>query len=476
MPRRKSKPSTPEPQSRILRQVAATLRRRPMLDRAGWYEPLPVPTESSTRQGAALRLAVGTTGANTFALAIGEDLETGEPCFSDPFSDYPAIKSPTRCVIGDVGSGKSSNEKTCGVMRPLMVGRRVAVVDKKDQGGEGEYTPLARALGVEPIRFALDGTGTKINILDTQIGTTVKPGGAATQNQLLRAVAAQALGRELNQREGKALEVARRLAVKQARSRGQIADVRDLVPAMLNPSKESAAEAVTSVDNLREFGRDVAYALNMMVDDHLTGLVDGPTDQRIRLNDSLTVFDISALPDSGPAVPIAMAIINTWLSNVLVEQETPVPTHFVVEEGWHLVSGAFAEVAQRNSKLARGKGLAPEYAIHHLADIDKSSPAMAMIREAGHVALYRQSRSDDAEACVEAFNLPGETKQRLMNLPDGTFIFVQTGRPPRLIQHLRSRIERELTNTDAVMTSTATMADLHQGEADRAADLVGAAQ
>jgi hypothetical protein len=99
-----------------------------------------------------------------------------------------------------------------------------------------------------------------------------------------------------------------------------------------------------------------------------------------------------------------------------------------------------------------------------------------MIREAGHVALYRQSRSDDAEACVEAFNLPRETKQRLMNLPDGTFIFVQTGRPPRLIQHLRSRIERELTNTDAVMTSTATMADLHQGEADRAADLVGAAQ
>jgi hypothetical protein len=44
------------------------------------------------------------------------------------------------------------------------------------------------------------------------------------------------------------------------------------------------------------------------------------------------------------------------------------------------------------------------------------------------------------------------------------------------VQHLRSRIERELTNTDAVMTSTATMEDLLAAEAQpRAADLVGAA-
>ncbi|HEY3514530.1 MAG TPA: hypothetical protein VGL36_35450 [Kribbella sp.] len=476
MPRKKQGDDVQKPPKGLRQIAAATLRRRPMLDRAGFYEPLPEPVESSTRQAAALRLAVGTTGTSTFALAIGEDLETGEPCFSDPFSDYPAIKSPTRCVIGDVGSGKSSNEKTCGVMRPLLLGRRVAVVDKKDQAGEGEYTPLARALDVEPIRFAVDGSGTKINILDQRIGTTARADGAATQNQLLRAVAVQALGRELGPREGKALEVARRLAVRQARDEGKIADIRNLVPAMLRPTEDSASAADTSIDELREYGRDVAYALGTMIDDHLTGLVDGPTDPRIQLNDSLTVFDISALPDSGPAVPIAMAIINTWLSNVLMAQNQPVPTHFVVEEGWHLVSGAFAEVARSNSKLARGLGLAPEYAIHHLADIEKSSPAMAMIREAGHVLLYRQSRSDDAEACVEAFNLPRETKQRLMNLPDGTFIFVQTGRPPRLVQHLRSRIERELTNTDAVMTSTATMEDLHAAEAQRRDDdLVGVA-
>ncbi|MFI5736172.1 hypothetical protein ACIA49_39020 [Kribbella sp. NPDC051587] len=469
------KPAPETPVRRIVQVAAATLRRRPLLDRAGWYEPLPEPVESSTRQAAALRVAVGSSGANTAALAIGEDLETGEPCFSDPFSDYPAIKSPTRCVIGDVGSGKSANEKTCGVMRPLLLGRRVAVVDKKDQGGQGEYTPLAHALNIEPIRFALDGTGTKINILDPEIGTTSSQA-AATQNQLLRAVAAQALGRELRQREGKALEVARRQAVHEAKIDKKVADIRSLVPAMLNPTRESAEQAVTSVDQLREFGRDVAYALNIMIDDHLTGLVDGPTDPRIQLNNSLTVFDISALPDSGPAVPIAMAIINTWLSNVLAAQAMPVPTHFVVEEGWHLVSGAFAEVARSNSKLARGKGLAPEYAIHHLSDIDKASAAMAMIREAGHVLLYRQSRADDAEACVETFNLPRESKQTLMTLADGTFIFVQTGRPPRLIQHLRSQIERELTNTDAVMTSTATMSLTTQEPVPVTPQLVGAVQ
>ena len=63
-----------------------------------------------------------------------------------------------------------------------------------------------------------------------------------------------------------------------------------------------------------------------MIEDDLAGLIDGPTSENIRLNSGLTVFDVSLLPEDGPALPIVMTIINTWLANTLYRQTTPVPT------------------------------------------------------------------------------------------------------------------------------------------------------
>ena len=67
------------------------------------------------------------------------------------------LESPNVVYIGDLGQGKSSAMKTWGVLRQLILGRRIVVIDKKyqiDRRG-GEYTPLAEVLGVVPTRFRI---------------------------------------------------------------------------------------------------------------------------------------------------------------------------------------------------------------------------------------------------------------------------------------------------------------------------------
>lgn len=450
--------------------------RRPWLERAGFYEVTSRGIPSTTRQAEALRFGVSVRAGSERALVLGVDLDTGEIVFSDPVSDYAMPDGPrstTRLALGDVGSGKSTHLKINGVLRPLLLGRRVAVVDKKLQSGqpgdaEGEYGYLARRLGVEPLRFATDGTGLRINVLDRAIAVRGRATDtAAGQTDLLRAILAEALGRPIHEREGKAVRVAHATALEKAQARGRTADVRDLIPALLQPT---GSEDVTGPE-LRAWGLDCAFALERMVEEDLAGLVDGATDPRVELTGALTVFDISALPEDGPATPIAMAIINTWLANTLRQQAATIPTHFAVEEGWHLVQGSFGRVARRNSKLARGLGLVPEYALHHLSDIPVESPAMAMCREAGHVLMFKQAIRDDANAAADTYNLPEGAADILMDLPVGTALLWQSGRRPRVIQQVRSRFEQDVSNTDAALLSKATMRDLGEEVDDAEADL-----
>jgi hypothetical protein len=52
-------------------------------------------------------------------------------------------------------------------MRPLILRHRRAVVfDKKNERGEGEYSPIVREFNGDHIKFAMDGTGVIFNILD----------------------------------------------------------------------------------------------------------------------------------------------------------------------------------------------------------------------------------------------------------------------------------------------------------------------
>ncbi len=91
---------------------------------------------------------------------LGRDLYGGSFLY-DPFALYErrVLTNPNMLVIGEVGAAKSSLVKTY-CYRQAVFGRRAWIGDPK-----GEYEPLARALGVEPIKLVPGGT-VKLNPLD----------------------------------------------------------------------------------------------------------------------------------------------------------------------------------------------------------------------------------------------------------------------------------------------------------------------
>jgi hypothetical protein len=449
------------------------LRRRRWLDRARYYEPSYAGMKTTTRQAEALNIAMAGPPSSHQGLFVGQDTVSGQMVLHDVFQAYEdgLLTSPNFVVIGDVGKGKSSLLKTWAVLRPLiMAGRRAVVIDKKlqrwaDGTRSGENTQLARFFGAEPVAFRIGDGGSCINPLDPAIAALVderqddedgrsaevdgqRPAG---QSMLIRGILHRALDRPLTPREGKAVREAHRAALELGARQERQATLRDVHDALLHPRTEAADRAVTTALELREWGRDAAYELDRLIEDDLRGLIDGPTTPNVRLNSQLTVFDVSRLPEEGPALPVVMTIINTWLSNLLANEERRWRTHFVVEEGWHLVAGPTAKVFRRNWKLARGLGLSNGVAIHHISDVPEDSPAIALLKEAETIFIYGQARHNDAEECMRLFGLPSVTGDVIRQLPKGVCLMKVGARPPLMVRHLRSEIEAELTNTDAAM-------------------------
>ncbi|MGY4542565.1 hypothetical protein ACVWY0_002489 [Arthrobacter sp. UYNi723] len=446
----------------------------------GYYDPAAPGVLSSTRQMEFSHMAIASPPTSHRGLVFGIDAGSGWMVVHDPFTSYGnELESPNVCFIGDLGQGKSSAMKTWAVLRQLILGRRVVVIDKKyqlDQNG-GEYTSLAQELGITPVKFMVGGGGARINILDPRIAARLHEDNhddtalstPAGQSMLVRAVVEEALGRPLQPKEGKAVRMAHKQALRAAATAGEVAHVRHVLTALYAPDKDAATASGLTVEELRQWGQDPAFELERMIEDDLAGLIDGPTSEEIALNAGLTVFDVSLLPEDGPALAIVMTIINTWLANTLYRQTEPVPTVLVIEEAWHTVQGSVAKVTRRNTKLSRALSLSCMFAFHHISDIPEDSPAIAMLKECGTVLLYKQQKSADALACEEMFNLPYGSASSISALVKGTCMFKIGSLDPFVAIHVRSPLEVELTDTDKAMKSTGTMDSAEQSALEEAA-------
>src|SRR5215213_4441200 len=139
---------------------------------------------ATTANAQAIYPFVAESGLGGRGALIGLDLH-GAAFTYDPFVLYEqrVISNPNLFVAGEVGSGKSSLVKTY-LFRQAVFGRIPWVADPK-----GEYAPLARALGAEPIQLAPGG--------DVQLNPITREAGWDGQLNLLRALASGALERRL---------------------------------------------------------------------------------------------------------------------------------------------------------------------------------------------------------------------------------------------------------------------------------------
>jgi type IV secretory pathway VirB4 component len=395
---------------------------------------------------------------DTPGVVIGRDA-LGRVVRFDPFQLYQAgrLHGPNMLVLGDIGYGKSALVKLY-LYRQALFGYVPLVTDVK-----GEYDRLCSALGVTPIRFARGGQ-LRLNPLDEAVA-------GGSRLALLRSIGELLLGRSLRPREDAALELAWKW-LEQAAKRRRQPTVGDVVARLLRPDSEAAAGLEATLEELVEWGRDLAFALRRLVSGDLAGLFEEPTSPGLALDGPMVSINLSQIPDQ--AKPILMACVGTWLRRQWAR--TDGTRRIVVqEEAWHLLaSPGVAELAQANFKLARQYGVQNILVMHHLGDLRAAGDAGTRTAElaAGLLAdtatrvLYHLDPGE-VHASADLLGLNQAQRQVVPQLQRGSGLWL-VGQRSYVVHHLLATDpgspERWIVDTDDAMLGTANQAVLDPSE------------
>jgi hypothetical protein len=394
-------------------------------------------------------------GAAVPGVYIGRDLYGGAWMY-DPWTrcQTGALPGTNMVVLGDINYWKSSLAKTY-IYRQVLHGRQAWVIDIK-----GEYWPLARALGVTPIRLHPGG--------DVRLNALTARGGREGQLKLLRSVAKAALRRELTPEEDAGLRVA--LETVDEESGTDEPTLPMVVDALLHPREAmvKGVSAVSSVD-FAEANRQSALALQRLCEGDLKGMFDGPTTEGLDLDASLVVLDMSAIPDSA-ALGILMTCAAAWLQAILQERKEAAEFEgrespkliLVVEEGWRVTGDiGIAEWLQSCFKLCRALGIQVLLIVHRIVDLGAAGAAgsrearicESLLGDAGTIVIYRQPH-DQQDLLRSRVGLSETLAELTTTLGQGEAVWV-VGPERSLVRHRSSEIERGFVYTDWRMVEQA---------------------
>lgn len=417
----------------------------------------PAAHQATTAQLQALYPFLMQQGLGDEGTYIGRDRFGGSFCY-DPWALYRrgVLTNPNVVVIGQLGRGKSALVKSF-LWRQLIFGRHAWVVDPK-----GEYGPLAEACGAAPIRIAPYGPW-RLNPLDPPpapgAAADDRPARGATavirrQSELLCTLAAASLGRDLQPAERTAAD----LALRAVAARTAAPTLPQIVSALLEPDRASAASVRTDVAGLAADGRPVALELRRLVQGDLAGMFDAPTTPGIRLDGSVVVLDLSALYGSG-ALGILMTCATAWLQSVLCGGDG-VKRLVVVDEAWAILSNlAIARWLQATFKLSRSFGIVNIAVVHRLSDLraaggdgsEQQRLAEGLLADSETRIVFGQS-SAEAESAAGLLGLTSTEQRILIGLPRGVALWKVANRS-FVVEHRLGAGEIHLVDTDRAMSS-----------------------
>jgi hypothetical protein len=428
------------------------------------------PVRTSSNQAEAIYLPTAAPGLGDSGVIIGREVYSGKGYIYDPFQLYgQQLPAPHWLVLGESGNGKSSLEKTYVLRQLRFKDRQVVVLDAQGEDGVGEWNLIAQALGVTPIRLdphhrggeGQRGSGTRLNPLDPAITLT-------GQLALLRTIIEVALGHSLDERSGYALKAAH-ATVRADALRADVQPIlHDIVEALRDPKPIAAEEMNVRLDEVRDWGLDVALVLDRLVDGDLAGMFDGPTSIGVDLDSPLIVFDLSTIDRNSIAMPILMAIVGVWLEHTWIKPDRK-KRIFLVEEAWHIInSPSVAQLFQRLLKFGRRLGLSFVAVVHHLSDVvdgAAAKEATAILKMASTRTIYMQ-KSDEARATGRVLGLPRWAVEIIPTLSPGIAVWDVNG-DVQVVKHIVTEIERPLVYTDRAMTeSSAGLPEESEDDAD----------
>jgi type IV secretory pathway VirB4 component len=419
---------------------------------------------STSTSACGLYPAVGAAGMDPRGVIIGREAYSGKAYIFDPFVLYdPAARirlpSPHVLVLGKSGHGKSALEKTYVLRQLRFRERNFLVLDAQGEDGAGEWDSIARELGITPIRLvygdAEGGDAVRINPLDPRIPPE-------HQFKVLVSMIEILTGSAIDSQMKFALSVAHKSAVAASGSQQRAVVLSDILNALTSPAEALLGRQPVSAQELVEWGQPPALALDELCNPNrdLAGLFDGPTTTGIDLDARLIVFDLTKLPREGQAMPLLMAVIAPWIRFGWIKPDDNIKRTLIVEEAWHILSHRpVARLFEELVRYGRRLGLSFVAVLHHLGDLilAEAPEAAAILKLTATRILYHLDR-DEAEVTCDYLGLPGWCRNAL---PDGANVLApgnaiwQVGSRVNLVQHIRTKVEIRLTDTNRRMTERA---------------------
>ncbi|MFD9484159.1 VirB4 family type IV secretion system protein [Streptomyces sp. NPDC059991] len=416
------------------------------------------PLRTSTAQACGLYPAVGSPSSDPRGVIIGREVYSGKAFIYDPFVLYnpdarERLASGHVMVLGKSGHGKSALEK-CYVLRQLRYRERAFVVlDAQGEDGFGEWDAIARAVGVKPIRpvYGGHGEGVRLNPLDARIP-------AAHQFAVLCGMV-EIIGGPPSAETRFVLSVAHRAALERAGRENRSAVLSDIHDALTRPGPAALGQREVSEEQMLRWGQPASLALDQLcaTDRELAGLFNGDTTADIDLDAKLIVFDLSALPREGQAMPLLMSVIGPWLRWGWIKPDDNVKRTLICEEAWHILSHRpVARLFEEFLRFGRRLGLSFWAILHHLDDsrLAEAPEAETILKLTATRVFYHMDRHE-ADVVGAYFQLPDGAREAIADgasrCAPGKAVW-QVGQRVQLVEHIRSRTEIALTNTNAKMT------------------------
>jgi type IV secretory pathway VirB4 component len=355
-------------------------------------------------------------------------------------------------ILGKSGQGKSALTKTYVLRQLRYRDRAFVVLDAQGEGSVGEWDTIAGAYGTTPIRLTYGErgpAGIRINPLDPAIPAEHQEAVIVSQIEIL-------IGTELDPDAKFAVHVALAAANATAKAEGRVTVLGDVLTALTAPEPAQLGERLCDAEELGQWGLQAAFAINRLVKGDLAGLFDGPTSDSIDLTGRLVVFDMSRLPREGPAMPLFMAVIGTWLRFGWLNSADTVKRTLIVEEAWHILSHRpVARLFNELIRYGRRLGLSFIAVAHHLSDLNlKDIPEAESILKLTATRVIYHLQGEDADRVADYLGLPAWAREAIKDASNlcapGNAVWSLAG-VNQLVEHLRTAKERELTDTDTRM-------------------------
>lgn len=391
-------------------------------------------------------------GLGSAGILIGQDAWSGTAFCYDPWVLYSqgVLTNPNIFLAGQIGRGKSTLAKSLA-LRCIAFGRRVYVPGDP----KGEWSAVATALGGQVIELGI-GRPARLNPLDEgprpsrSDNTTWRAQVGQRRMSLLAALGEATLGRSLRSTERSALDA--------GLAHASAASITPVLPAVVESLFEPDQPwRGSTINQLRDDGREVAHALARLVHGDLAGLFDGPS--TIRLDPSLPIvsLDLSHISGSDTLLGLVMTCASTWMEAVL--QDPAGGQRLVVyDEAWRLMAQpALLARMQAQWKLSRAWGLANLMIVHRLSDLDAVGDigsqsrglAQGLLGDTATRILYAEPY-DEATAARRILGLASVEAEQLPELAQGEGLW-RIGQRAFVVRHVCTPGELELFDTNARM-------------------------